>query len=80
MKDKEDIDTVIQGNEKDQEVLHLFKKYGVAFYPMCTPIQNLATKAKFKELFDVVVIGFFHSAYLTKDIQNTVKEGGQIYV
>lgn len=79
-KDKQDVDTVIQNSEQDQEVLHLFKKYGLEFYPMCTPVENLASKAKFKQFFDIAVVGFFHSAYLTKDLQNTIKESGNIFV
>ncbi len=31
---------------------------------------------KYEEFFDVVVLGFIHTAYLTKGIEKNVKKGG----
>lgn len=59
-------------------VLSCFKKYGVEFYPMAHSIENLL-KPKLKGFFNVIVLGFIHSAYLGKGIESTLAEGGQIF-
>jgi hypothetical protein len=45
------------------------------------PSENLM-KPKFSQFFDVIVCGFTHSAYLSKDryLQSTLKKGGQLYI
>lgn len=67
----------IKMGEDETGVFSCFKKYGLEFYPISVPVEGFQ-KAKFKEFFDVIVLGFMHSAYLTKDIQNTLKPQGQM--
>jgi hypothetical protein len=48
-------------------VLKAFEKYNVQIYPLAMSPETLLTKSsKFVEFFDVIALGFIHSAYLKK--------------
>jgi hypothetical protein len=57
-------------------MLSLFKKFNVEVHLMGMQPENLTGGKKYKGLFDIVVLGFIHSAYLSRDVQSLVKKGG----
>lgn len=58
----------------------MFKDYGIEFLPMNHTVENL-TKPKFSEYFDIVVCGFGHVGFLTKEkkLTTVIKKGGTLF-
>lgn len=56
-------------------MLQGFSKYNMSVHLMAMNNDKLITK-KYEGFFDVVVLGFIHSAYLTKGIHSLVKKDG----
>jgi hypothetical protein len=57
--------------------LKVFKKLAVKIVPLFEDVEKLATRSKFKHLFDVGYIGFFHSAFINKEeLKNIFKPEG----
>lgn len=52
----------------EQPVLEGFKRVGFRFFPICMNLDSMKKK-KFKEFFDVGIIGFSHTAYLQQGIR-----------
>ncbi len=73
----------IEALKEEMPVLKGFKKYNTQIYPLAMSPETLLTKSpKFLEFFDVIALGFIHSAYLKKE-RNIVKllaKGGQVFV
>jgi hypothetical protein len=64
----------------DKEILSGFQKYNLSVHLMAMNSDKLMPMAKFNEFFDVVCLGFTHSAYLTKGVEAILRKGGLLLV
>jgi hypothetical protein len=60
-------------------VLPGFAKYNISVHLMAMNSEKLIVK-KYEGFFDVVALGFIHSAYLTKGIHSLVGKDGLLLV
>lgn len=77
LKKKVEILNAKQINIEKQEhsILYGFKNHNVSVHLMAMNHEKLIVK-KYEQFFDVVVLGFIHTAYLTKGVEKLVKKGG----